>query len=400
MKFSYGKTALLGLGFFVITLTWALYNAYVPIFLFRYLSSGFLVGFIMTLDNIAAITLQPYFGAKSDVTQTQFGRRMPYLLIGMPISAIAFALIPLGYLSGLAMLVAAVLVFNGAMSIYRAPTIALMPDLTPPTERSKANGVINLMGGLGGVLAFFAGAKLYEADPRLPFVLSGVLMVLVIIVLYLGIKEPDRRETDKDGSGMGIMEAFVYVLKEEEKSTFYLLLAILFWFMGYGAVEAFFTAYGVFHLGITESAAALSLGFFSLSFLVFAVPSGFIATRIGRRKTILIGLVGLIFTFGCLNFMAEILPIRILLLIAGFFWALVNINSYPMVVDMTTEKNIGVYTGLYYFYSSLAAILSPMLFGAIRDLLGFGPLFIYALLFFILAAGFTLMVRRGEISYN
>jgi len=177
-----------------------------------------------------------------------------------------------------------------------------------------------------------------------------------------------------------------------------LLLAILFWFTGYGAIETFFTSYGEFYLGIGASTAAFALGFFSISFLIFAIPSGIIATKIGRKKTILIGMTGLLVVFGVFIFVQDVGLSQILLLVAGLLWALVNINSYPMLMEMTTDSNIGAYTGLYYFFSSLAAIVGPTLFGFLKDIFGYSILFGYTFTFFIVAYIFILFVKKGEVA--
>lgn len=392
-KLNYVNTFLLGLGFFCISITWSLYNSFVPIFLNKYISSVFIIGLVMTFDNIAAITLQPFFGALSDRTSTRYGRRMPYLLIGIPLSAVLFFFIP--YEFNLVSLITIVMCFNVIMSIYRAPTIALMPDLTPSPLRSKANGIINFMGGFGALLAYFVGSKIYDYDKHMPFIGTSLLMILAIIILYKAIKEPPAPALEEKESS-GIISAFMEILSDSDKSALFILLAIFFWFIGYQGIEALFTLYGVKYLGIKASAAALTLGFFSLSFLIFAIPSGFIATRIGRKRTIKIGLLGLMTIFGVVLFSKSIVIIRGCMLIGGMFWAFVNINSYPMVVEMTTDSKIGAYTGLYYFFSSMSAILGPPLFGKLIDLMGYGVLFLMALCFFLLAFICITYVKKGE----
>src|SRR5690606_28486146 len=167
------KTWLLGFGFFSISLTWALYNAFVPLFLEKYIASTMVIGFLMTIDNYFALFLQPWVGNRSDRTNTRFGRRMPYLLIGMPLAAVFMTLIPLHV--SLITLVLFMVLMNLSMSLYRSPTVALMPDITPDAQRSKANGIINFMGGIGAVAAFGAGSILYEANQTLPFAVAGVL---------------------------------------------------------------------------------------------------------------------------------------------------------------------------------------------------------------------------------
>ncbi|MGE5632129.1 MAG: SLC45 family MFS transporter [Caulobacteraceae bacterium] len=392
-RLNYMNTFILGLGFFCISITWSLYNSFVPIFLNKYIGSAFIIGIIMTFDNIAAITLQPFFGARSDRTATRLGRRMPYLLVGIPVSAAFFLLIPFEF--NFVSLITVIMCFNIAMSVYRAPTVALMPDLTPSPLRSKANGIINFMGGFGALLAYFVGSRIYDYNKNLPFAATSAIMVLAVLILYKFIKEP-AAPAQEDSERSGILSAFREIIVDSDKSALFILFAIFFWFIGYQGVEALFTLYGVKYLEIKESAAALTLGFFSFSFLVFAIPSGFIATRIGRKKTIKIGLAGLMGIFAAILFSRDIWVIRVLMLIGGIFWAFVNINSYPMVVEMTTDSKIGAYTGLYYFFSSLSAILGPPLFGKVIDLVGYGVLFIMALCFFLLAFICITYVKKGE----
>lgn len=404
MRLNYLRTFVLGLGFFSISLSWSIYNSYVPIFLSDLLKDvayrTTLVGIIMTFDNIAAITLQPYFGALSDRTWTRVGRRMPFLLAGVPVAAVFFALIPLTRFALTAM-IPVIIVMNVAMTAFRAPTVALMPDITPSPLRSKANGIINFMGGLGALLAFFVFSQLFKVDPSLPFVVTSALMVVVLLVLLRTIREPRHADSSGNAGGgkegsVGIIQAMGEVLADRDKSALCLLLAIFFWFVGWSGVEALFTLYGVEVWGMTPAAASFVLGFFSLSFLVFAIPSGFIATAIGRRRTILAGIVGLSLMLLAMRFARPGTTLTALLLVGGAAWALININSYPMVVDMTTAARIGAYTGLYYFFSALAAIVAPPVFGWFMDVLGKQVLFMCAFVSFAVAFALMLGVRRGE----
>lgn len=182
------KTWLLGLGFFSISITWALYNAFVPLFLDNYLKSTAMIGFMMTIDNYFAMFLQPWIGHRSDKTNSKYGRRIPYLLIGMPLAAVFATLIPLH--TGFLTLVIFMVLMNLSMSLFRSPTVALMPDITPDHLRTKANGVINFMGGLGSVLAFGIGSKLYGVGSYLPFLCAGLVMLFSMFVLKAVIKEP------------------------------------------------------------------------------------------------------------------------------------------------------------------------------------------------------------------
>ncbi|HSL93654.1 MAG TPA: MFS transporter [Bacillota bacterium] len=401
MTLDYKKMFTVGLGFMVITLFWSVYNSYLPLMLRDLLIesrfTSLIVGAIMTLDNIAAITLQPYFGARSDLTWNKYGRRMPYILVGMPIAAAFFLLIPV-VRTNLTLLVGVVLVANVSMSIFRAPTVALMPDMTPSPLRSKANGVINFMGGLGAIIAYFVLAPLYDKSVYWPFMATGLAMFGVVLLMKRFVRETGSVENrTEDAVRVGIIKSLRKVLSDPDKSTRNILLAIFFWFIGWSAVDAFFTTYGVEVWGLEPGRAAFYLGFFSISFLVFAIPSGFIASRFGRRRTITVGVVGMGLVLASFTFVEPLLLVAGLLVIGGAFWALVNINSYPMVADMAAEGQIGTYTGLYYFFSSLAAILAPPVAGFFMDILGLGALFAFSTAAFVVAYMLMNKVHSGEV---
>ncbi|HHW22820.1 MAG TPA: SLC45 family MFS transporter [Clostridiaceae bacterium] len=404
MKLNYKQTFLIGFGFFASSVAWSMYNVHVPTLLEKYLESTFLIGIIMTFDNIFGVIFQPLFGTLSDKTRTRFGRRMPYILIGLPICAVAFSLIPFTW--SLATLMGVVIIFNFVMSTWRAPVVALMPDITPPPLRSKANGIINFMGGLGSLFSFAVGGILFKlGGVPLPFIASSVVMLLALLVLKLFVHE----EKYKEAAGFeDNAEADQKAVDDGEKSKktaslIFLLFAILFWFCGYNAVETFFSLYVINTLKdaagnyLTEGDASLLLAFFSVTFLFFSIPAGFIGSKIGRKKTIMTGLAGVTVLFIVMVFTGNIWVLRVLLFLGGAFWACVNINSLPMVVELAKWKDIGKYTGYYYFFSFSAAIISPILFGWIRDLVqNYDVLFIYAPIAFALAFISMIFVRHGE----
>lgn len=393
MKLDSKKIFILGLGFFGINLLWPVYNAFVPIMLEQYTTKATLIGLIMTIDNLFAVIFQPIFGAMSDRTRSRFGRRMPYILIGLPISAILFSIVP--YTSSLKSLMLTVIIMNFTMSIYRAPTVALMPDVTPSPLRSKANGIVNFMGGLAAVIAYLIGGVLYKKNPTYPFHLSSIVMIIALIILYIFIKEPidfiiEKKVKRERNTDIG-----------KTRSLIFLLLSIFFWFTGYNAVETFFSLYGQHVLNIDPSKASILLSLFSASFLVFAIPSGYLGTKIGRRKTILIGLIGVILVFAPLIFIKNVALITILLVVGGGFWAMININSYPMIVEIAPKNGVGAYTGYYYFFSASSAVASPILFGRIKDLLGsYDILFLYSVISFIIALSCMNFVKHGDVELD
>lgn len=428
-KLNFGKTFLIGFGFFGISVMWKLYNDYVPIFLqagnpaFKSstTASGFglgatLTGFVMTLDNIAGLFLLPLIGVWSDRVWTRLGRRRPFIVALAPISILAFSAIPFvvrqipPQLSGqtaqlgqpLALFMIVIGIFLLAMAGFRTPIISLMPDLTPSPLRSQANGIINLMGGVGGVIITLVGAKLYGINIALPFIVAGVLMVLAVLMLIFFVQEPrqltDTPEERESEERLHALHNLRRVPAESRRSLLLLMLSIFLWFVGYNAIETFFTSYGVNVLHIKENQASLLSSVSYITFILFAVPSGYIAARIGRRKAITIGLA----VFACLLLIGYFLPslyvIGTALALGGCAWAMVNINSLPMVIDTSpTDANIGAYTGFYYLASQLAAITGPILNGfVIEQSNNYGLTLLMPVIFFALAVVTMRGVSRGE----
>ncbi len=410
MKLNYGKTFLLGFGFFGVSVIWSVYNVYVPIFLAnRFGLDPVWIGFFMTLDNIAALLIQPPVGAWSDKLRTPIGRRMPFILIGAPIGAVAFGIIPLAGVLPLFVVCTSSLLLS--MALWRTPVVALMPDITPSQFRSQANGVINLMGGLGTIVATLGGAKLYDMNPAYPFWLGSALVVVAALLVFFLVKEPKVYEPAETQPGM--LESLRSVAQDEDKSGLRLLSAIFFWFLGYTAIEAFFSLYAINHLGLRESDGGRLIGQLGLVFVLFALPSGYLGARIGRRVTILAGIVlmslvmltifflpvaTLTLVLTKLPVLGTVPVIGALLMVAGAAWAFININSLPMVVDMTEDSRVGTYTGLYYLFSTLSAIAGPNVNGWIIQLTGknYNSIMIVAPIFMAVALVLMVGVRRGE----
>lgn len=399
-KLDYKKTALIGFGFFAVSIAWSMYNANVPLMLEKFVSSTTLIGLIMSIDNVFAVLLQPLFGALSDKTHTKWGRRIPYILIGIPLSVVFFVLIP--FCNAVWSIMAAVILFNFTMSIWRTPVIALMPDTTPPRLRSRANGVINLMGGIGSILAFILGGLLFELGGMpLPFLFSGLIMMAAWFILLLCVKEPPLLPEAYEAFKKDHSAEDVAASKEDEKgvtlSLILILFAIFFWFTSINSIETYFTLYASNVLNVKAGDAMVTLAFFAVAFVVSAVPAGIIGTKFGRKKTIMIGLIGLVLLLSIAYFLRDIWIIRFCLVLAGLFWGLVNINSLPMVVEIAKSSKIGKYTGYYYFFSQAASIASPLLFGLIHDLTkNYSNLFIYSPIGIFLAILCMIFVRHGE----
>ncbi len=424
-KLDWKRTAVLGFGFFGISIMWSVYNSFVPPMLRDYSLPWWLVGFVMVFDNILGITLLPFIGQLSDGVRTRWGRRIPFIMIGAPVAAIFMILIPIVHNAmplnsmGLWLMTSVIIVMNVSMAIFRTPTVTLMPDITPPELRSKANGIINLMGGLGTVIAFLVGGTLFGYNTVYPFLLAAIVMLIAEAIVIFFVKEPEEFRTteasakaERPGFGKSFMETLRNVgglFTAEDKSALFICLAIFFWFTGYNALETFWTSYTSEVLYAPQVAAGLMtadeavgkgstmLTYMAMSFLVFAVPAGLIGTRIGRKRTIVTGLAVMGTLWLAVWFISNPTFITVMLVLSGLAWACVNINSLPVVADLAPPEKLGAYTGLYYFFSMLAASTSPVFVGWLFDLSdNLVVMFLFASIAIFIALGFTLAVRHTE----
>lgn len=397
-RFPYGKTFVLGFGFFGISLIWPIFNNFVPIFLKDDFGlSATLIGFIMTWDNYLNLFVQPIVGERSDHTHTRIGRRKPWMLVGAPLAAIFFIAVPVVRTPVGVMF--AILLTNLSMALFRAPTIALLGDLFPSSQRSTANGVINLMGGLGAIAAFLIGGALYSMGRISPFIFGSAIMLIAITVVLIFVREPQRaQEGGQNDQGAGFISNLRQVFRAADRSGLMILLAILCWFLGYNALETWISSFGKFTLGINEGRMSILTSGLALMFVIFAVPSGLLATRFGRKRIILIGIGGLsvLFLYGLV--VGSQFMLITLLLPVGFFWALINVNSLPMVYDVGGDNRIGAFTGLYYFAASIAAIAGPQVVGVLIDISGgsYRIMFVFSALFMILAGMFMMQVKEKK----
>ena len=420
-RFSYSKTFIIGFGFLGISIIWPIFNQFVPIFLQagnpefaqQLLAEGRAVPdvvglglspalalFIMTWDNLINIFVQPWVGARSDRTWTRFGRRKPWILVGLPIAVVGFILLPFAQ-TALA-IAAFILITNFGMALFRSPTVAWLGDLFLPDDRSKANGIINLMGGIGSLIAFLGGGLLFNNVGRAaPFIAGAVLMVAALAVALFGVRESREAAEVSAEAGSSVRASLRAVAGHADRSGLYVLIGILFWFIAFNALEAGLSSFAVFTLGIAPGTASIYAAAISLSFLVFAWPAGLAGTRYGRRAVILVGLTGLTILFAVAYFLIQSAATFILVLVlAGLFWALVNVNSLPLVYDYGDERQIGAYTGLYYFSSQLAAVLGPTLGGVLVDTLGnqYRWLFLFSAVFMALAWVVVTRIRRRTVA--
>src|SRR5512133_3957374 len=404
----------LGLGLFAAQFAWVIYNTYVPLFLqagsAQFQADPTLHGFgltaaqtglIMTLDNLAAFFLQPFTGAYSDRLRTRLGRRLPFLLFGMPLAAVGMALIPLALASPFPVFLACLLLMVVAMACWRAPLFALMADLTPSAGRSRANGILNLMAGLGGVLAFVIGSLLYAIYRPFPFWAAALIFLLACGLILWRVREPAGSASDATHSTIGFaahLRGWFSTLKPaRRKSIIYLALAVFCYMLGFHPLEAFFSSYGVTVLKLSPANSGLVFSAAYITFILFAVPAGMLANRFGRKRTVYFGL--LLFALVLLTaFFTPITAIMVVLMaLGGLAWALIDINAFPMVLDSAPGAD-GTTTGIYFVATTLAAVIGPILNGWLIDVSGrnYSMIFLIGPAFFLLSFVFMLGVHHGE----
>ena len=312
-------------------------------------------------------------------------------MLGAPLAAFFFILVPF-VRENFVLLALALLGSHLGMALFRSPTLAYLGDLFRPAERSTSNGVISLVGGLGGVLALLGGGALYRIGVPLPFIVGAGVLLIAIGIVVVFVKEPVPSAPPSTEREPGIWASAVRVATDRDRSGLFLLAAIFSWFTGCNTILAFFTLYARSVLGVPVGTSAQMLTAFPAALIVFSIPSGFLATRIGRKPTIITGLGGMVLC--SLGGFIVGNPIELLAVLAlmGAFWALVSISSLPMVYDLAGERSIGAFTGLFYFAASLAAIVGPILAGPI-DATSYRMIWPFCLVFLALALALMTQVR-------
>ena len=427
MKLNNKRTVLVGLAFLSICAFWQMYDNVVPLILTNtfHLNETF-SGAIMAADNILALFLLPFFGGLSDRTGTRIGKRMPYILFGTGCAIVLLNVLPLldnGYYTSpstfkMASFVIVLGLLLVAMGTYRSPAVALMPDVTPKPLRSRANAIINLMGAVGGILYLGVAAILYpntkvqglaHVDYRPLFIVVSSIMFVSVGILFITIREPKLAEENKeleaqhpewnlaedDGSGHEILPPAV------RRSLIFLLASIALWFTGYNGVTTWFTTYVSQVMGQALGGASTCLLIATGGAIISYIPIGSLASKIGRKKTIMGGVVllAICFFLGYLlttTYSSINVVMFIVFALVGLACAAINVNSLPMVVEMCRGSDIGRFTGYYYTASMAAQIVTPILAGTLMRNISYKILFPYAGLFVALSYVTMLFVRHGD----
>ncbi len=512
---NYKQTFLIGFGFMACMLLWSVYNSYVPV-IFRaklteltdggsklpaFLSVALLVNAIMTIDNIFGVIFQPYFGKKSDKTHTKWGKRMPYIILCLPICAVFFSLIPVAATIkatalSVALMMTVIIFFNFTMSVWRSPVVSLMPDFTPSPLQSDANAVINIMGGIGQMLGFvigsiatalvgllgftalhdalkaktntlgqvlatdangdvvihyFADKSSIDSETLQNFIASGrdtltvngqkvaekvaalneageptyvnytpVFVVAAVITLVcLGIlcifyKRNKQHDLSKDvtieetaGKSQKVKIKELPITKAERKSLITMLAAL---FLINNATEAIvpnFTNFALDTLNVKPIYSTLMMAVFAVSLAAFGIPAGAMGRKLGRKKTIIIGLMVIVAMFVVYLVVSQVfassrifvwITLWVALVVGGAAVGCININTLPLVLAIGGREYVGTFTGYYYTATFSAAITGPILCGALIGLFGddYNFMFLFCAIFFAIGLAVITQVKHGE----
>ena len=451
MKLNYKRVILVGMAFFLISAFWQAYDAIIPLILTNHFGLPQTAsGAVMSIDNILAVFMLPIFGALSDKVNTRFGKRTPFILIGSVVAMVSFVALTFIDNIQLAKIVAAgipelaqagteaeaemvrkltveltvanpllfigfigtLLVVLVAMATFRSPAVALMPDVTVKPLRSKANAIINLTGTAGAMLVLalgivFATSKNHYMQYTGYVVAVVAIMLVGLIVFILTVKEKEwAKEMEEESLRLGLEE----VAEEENTNTekrklsrgemtslLLILASVALWFIGYNSITSKYSVYATNILGFDFN---LTLIIAQAAAIVSYIPVGIIASKIGRRKSILAGIIILATAFFIGNFITPNTPEIVMypvFILAGIGWATINVNSFPMVVELAKGGDIGKYTGYYYTASMSAQIVAPILSGFLYDLIGMRYVFFaFGTIFVVFSFVTMFFVKHGD----
>lgn len=435
--------------------------------LFSWISVALIVNAIMTIDNIFGVIFQPYFGKRSDATHSKMGKRMPFIITCLPICALFFCFIPVAATVrsvGLSILLmmAVIIFFNFTMSIWRSPVVSLMPDFTPSSLQSDANAVINIMGGIGQMLGFvigtisaalvglfgFAqlsgalkaktndlgqiidketGALVLDAagNPQYVnytpvFVVTALISVVCLVILVIFYKRNKKYDLSADvdytatqGEEKKKIKIKNLPISKEEKRSLITMLAALF--LINNATEAIvpnFTNFANSTLHVAPIYSTLMMAVFAVSLALFGIPAGMMGRKLGRKKTIMIGLIAIVAMFGVYLAVSQIIPAKadgsvntftwvvlwIAIVVGGAAVGCVNINTLPLVLAIGSREYVGTFTGYYYTATFSAAVTGPILCGLVIGLFNedYNYMFLFCAVMFALGLIVVSRVRHGE----
>ena len=453
MKLNYKRTVFVGMAFFLILAFWQAYDAIIPLILTNHFGlPQSASGVIMSIDNVLAVFMLPLFGSLSDKVKSRFGRRTPFIFFGTIAAIVSFIALTLidnyqlarvvaegipsvqqGLLSEEAYselireltmklttenpwpligFIGTLLIVLIAMATFRSPAVALMPDITVKPLRSKGNAIINLVGTAGGiavlVLGMVFGTSKNHYMPYTPYVIAVTSIMLIGLVLFLVfVKEKQwAQEMEEETERLGLedqpeenesKQGSRKLSKGEFASLLLILASVALWYVGYNSITSKYSVYATNILGFDFN---LTLIIAQAAAIVSYIPLGMLSSKFGRRKTILVGVVMLATAFFCGIFVTPSTPEFIMypiFVLAGIAWATINVNSFPMVVELASGSDVGKYTGYYYTASMAAQILAPILSGFLYDALGMRyTFFAFGTVFVVFSFVTMFFVKHGD----
>ena len=452
MKLNYKRVTLVGMAFFLITAFWQAYDAIVPLILTNHFGLPQTIsGAVMSLDNVLAVFMLPFFGALSDRTNTKYGKRTPFIFFGTILAVVAFAVLtfvdnlqlaeviaqgipdfPQGSLSDeayaetvrkiayeltiqnpwpLVGFISTLLVTLIAMASFRSPAVALMPDVTVKPLRSKGNAIINLTGTAGGILVLVLGMVFatsknsYMSYTGYVFAVCAIMLLGFVLFMLLVKEKQWAKEMEEDTVKYGLEEPASPQAKgnkrklsaPQRRSLLLILASVALWYIGYNSITSKYSVYAVGVLGFDYN---LTLIVAQAAAIVSYIPVGIISYKVGRKKAILAGVLMLAaaFTIG-LFVSSDVSPVVMypVFALAGIGWATINVNSFPMAVELASNGDVGKYTGYYYTASMAAQIVAPILSGILYDAFGMRyTFFSFGAVFVMLSFVTMLMVKHGD----
>ena len=423
MKLNTKRTVLVGFAFLSICAFWQMYDNLVPKILTETFGIGESIsGIIMAADNVLALFLLPLFGGLSDKCKSPLGRRRPFILFGtlgavvlmmvLPLLTDSYHAVPATWKAACFVITLGLLLIT--MGTYRSPAVALMPDVTPKPLRSKANAIINLMGTSGGIIYLLITTFLYKTTSDtyvsyMPlFLIVGGIMLASLAVVMFFVNEPKLvaeqkkyEEAHPEENLSTVTESGEELPKEVKRSLGFILASIALWFIAYNGVSTWFSVYASASWNMSLGQANLCLTIATAGAIVTYIPSGSVASKFGRRKTIRLGTLLLTTAFASAFAYTlisdQFSPILyVLFTLVGIGWAFINVNSLPMVLEMCKGSEVGKFTGLYYTFSMSAQIATPIVAGWLLENISYKALFPYAAIF-ALASFFTMgFVKHGD----
>ena len=459
MKLNYKRTILVGMAFFLISAFWQAYDAIIPLILTnRFGLPQTASGAVMSIDNVLAVFLLPVFGALSDKIKTKHGKRTPFIFFGTIAAIISFIALTFidnfqlarvvaegipeisqgamteevyeEYIRELTLeltlsnpwpligFIATLLLVLVSMATFRSPAVALMPDVTVKPLRSKANAIINLTGTAGGILVLVLGMIFGTAkDHYMKYtgyvIAVTAIMAVGLIVFLLTVRENAWAEEMEQQTEQLLNEENPAIQNEDAKqiekesekaltrpeliSLLLILASVALWYIGYNSITSKYSVYSSNILGFDFNATLIIA---QAAAIISYIPVGMVASKIGRRKTILAGIIMLASAFFIGNFITPTTPEFVMIpvfVLAGMGWATINVNSFPMVVELAKGGDVGKYTGYYYTASMAAQIVAPILSGLLYDLFGMRYVFFaFGTVFVALSFVTMFFVKHGD----